>query len=40
MKFLCKCGYSIHDTTDCLSYKGTLIADAKWYLSNPKTKLK
>ena len=27
MKFLCKCGNIIHDTSDCLSYKGTLIAD-------------
>ncbi len=27
MYFLCKCGYRIHDNTDCLSYKGTIIAD-------------
>ena len=27
MNFLCKCGYRIHDTSDCLSFKGTLIAD-------------
>ncbi len=27
MKFLCKCGKVIHDTTDNLSYKGTIIAD-------------
>lgn len=27
MKFLCKCGKTIHDTTDDLFYKGTIIAD-------------
>lgn len=27
MHFLCKCGYRIYDNTDCLSYKGTIIAD-------------
>ncbi|MEZ3437428.1 MAG: hypothetical protein K1W18_00945 [Oscillospiraceae bacterium] len=27
MHFLCHCGYDIHDTSDCLSYKACLIAD-------------
>ena len=27
MHFLCRCGYDIHDTSDNLSYKGTIIAD-------------
>lgn len=27
MKFLCECGKTIHDTTDALSYKGSIIAD-------------
>lgn len=27
MHFLCKCGYSIHDTSDNLSYKANIIAD-------------
>jgi hypothetical protein len=27
MKFLCKCGKTIHDITDDLFYKGTIIAD-------------
>lgn len=27
MHFLCPCGNDIHDTSDCLSYKASLIAD-------------
>ena len=27
MHFLCPCGYDIHDTSDCLSYKASIIAD-------------
>ncbi len=27
MHFLCPCGYGIHDTSDCLSYKASIIAD-------------
>ena len=27
MKFLCKCGKTIHDPTDDLFYKGTISAD-------------
>ncbi len=27
MHFLCKCGYRIHDSSDFLSYKATIIAD-------------
>lgn len=30
MKFLCKCGYILHDSTDCISYKGIIIADQDW----------
>ncbi len=30
MHFLCKCGYRFHDSSDCLSYKGGIIADQDW----------
>ena len=30
MHFLCKCGYRFHDSSDCLSYKGRIIADQDW----------
>lgn len=31
MRFECKCGYIIHDTTDYISYKGRVIADQDWF---------
>ena len=27
MHFLCRCGYRLHDSSDLISYKGTIIAD-------------
>lgn len=30
MHFSCRCGYCFHDNTDCLPFKGRIIADQDW----------